>query len=113
MYENIYYSPEKFGLEIVGDIEWAEPNYSFDFTAVWKKSRGEYYLASDSGCSCPAPFENYTSVEDLEGPFDKAGLRSRLDSLIQENKTDGSMYSYGKSEALLRKDARAILDRLK
>src|SRR6476469_4897948 len=109
MYENIYYNPERFGLEIVGTIDWAEPDYSFDFTAVWKKSRGEYYLASDSGCSCPSPFEDFTSVEDLQGPYNKTQLKEALGRLVDENKKT-ERYSYRISEAELRKNVRAVLD---
>lgn len=65
--DNVYYSPEKFGvgLTIVGDMEWSEPDYSFDMTVVWKDADGVYYWARDAGCSCPAPFEDYTSLEEL------------------------------------------------
>lgn len=106
---DVYYQPEAFGLELVGEISWHEPCYDFDLTAVWKKSRGEYYLASDSGCSCPSPFEDFTSVESLEGPMNKDSLKSRLDQLVKEN----ANATYGYSEAELRKQSRAILNRLR
>lgn len=107
-----YNAPSKHGLELVGEISWSEPDYSFDLTAVWKKTRGEYYIASDSGCSCPSPFEDYTSVESLEGPFTKQSLDSRLKSMIEERvRPDSWHYGYSKSELL--KQKREILGRLK
>ena len=51
--------------EWLGEMQWGESSYDFDLTAVFKsKETGELYLAHDSGCSCPSPFEN-TDFEDL------------------------------------------------
>ncbi len=63
--ENPYYHPEKCGLTPVCEIEWTEPNYSFDTTVIWKAVNGKLYTASDSGCSCPTPFEDYKKLSDL------------------------------------------------
>ncbi len=63
--KNIYYHPEKFDLEIVDMIE-DEPDYDFDMFVVWKDKEGNLYYAEDSGCSCPSPFENINSVEQLD-----------------------------------------------
>ena len=71
---NVYYSPESYGLRTVGEIEWSEPCYDFNLTVVWQDvTTGAYYYASDSGCSCPSPFEDYdrsniahaTKMQDL------------------------------------------------
>ncbi len=65
---NPYYNPENLGLEIV---EQLNPNmsYEFDMVVVWKAiESGNLYWAADSGCSCPTPFEDYNSIEDLN-PF--------------------------------------------
>lgn len=32
---------------------------------------GEYYVGTDSGCSCPSPFENYNGLGDMTGPMTK------------------------------------------
>ena len=103
---NVYYHPEKSGLETVGEIEWSEPDWSFDLTVVWKKTRGEYYLASDSGCSCPVPFDDYTSVESLEGPYTKSALKYQLEALVKEN-------SYRDNSVDLLLQVRSLLDRIK
>lgn len=107
---NIYYNPEAFGLEVVGDFEWSEPDWSFDMLVVWKESRGKYWIGEDSGCSCPSPFENITDINELDGPFNKDSLRKRIDFLIEERTSKG--YSYGYSKAELKKFASDILSRL-
>ena len=63
---DLYYQPEQFGLTMLGEIEWSEPCYDFDLTAVWVDADKKLYWASDSGCSCPSPFEGFTSVADAE-----------------------------------------------
>lgn len=63
---NIYYDAEKHGLVTIAAIDDAESCYSFDLTVVWKNPEtGEKYWASDSGCSCPSPFELIQSVDGL------------------------------------------------
>lgn len=61
---NIYYSPEKFGLEMVGGVELSDGNYQFDTIILLRDSHGILLYAHDSGCSCPSPFED-TGVDDL------------------------------------------------
>jgi hypothetical protein len=101
----IYSTPEDYGLETVGEFDWAEPDYSFDICVVWKESRGKYWIGNDSSCSCPSPFEDYYDMNMLDGPYNKEGLRKRLDWLIGERS-----YSYPK--AVLKKSASDILSRL-
>jgi hypothetical protein len=62
---DVYYNPEAYGLRIVAELD--EPNLSYEFCmlVVWMDEHGEAYFAQDSGCSCPSPFENYHSIEDL------------------------------------------------
>lgn len=59
-----YYNPEKFGLEIVFCADEGA-SYEFDMFVVWKDTNGEFYYATDSGCSCPSPFEWATGLESL------------------------------------------------
>lgn len=106
---NIYYNPEAFGLELVGEIEWRECYYEFDFLAVWKEKRGQYWIGQDSGCSCPSPFEDVTDINELDGPYNKDGLRKRLDWLVKDQVENG-YGSYPESE--LKKSASEILSRL-
>ena len=106
---NIYYNPEAFGLELVGEFEWTEPCWSFDTLAVWKERRGRYWIGEDYGCSCPSPFEDVTDVNQLDGPYTKEGLRKRIDYRIAEKTSE---YRYGYSKAELKRFASEILSRL-
>lgn len=74
---DIYYSPEKFGLEVVGAIDWSDGCYQFDMTVVWQKKdtldkSNMFYWGEDAGCSCPSPFED-KGIDDLQhGDFFEA-----------------------------------------
>jgi hypothetical protein len=70
----MYYDPEKFGLETVGEIDWSSGCYEFDLTVVWKRtSDGGFVYAEDRGCSCPSPFED-TGIDDLTVLRARGGL---------------------------------------
>lgn len=72
---NIYYDPEKFGLTTIGEIDWSDGCYCFDYTVVWKReSDGRFVYADDSGCSCPSPFED-TGVDELVVLRKRGGLK--------------------------------------
>lgn len=65
-YVNVYYDPEKLGLEIVDELDYGA-SYEFDKLVVWRrKSDGELRWGTDSGCSCPTPFEDIDGFEDLQ-----------------------------------------------
>ena len=59
-----YYQPEKFGLTPIGELDASE-SYEFNIVAVWQHTDGRFFVGSDSGCSCPSPFEDFTSLDDL------------------------------------------------
>ncbi len=63
---DVYYQAEQFGLTQLGEIEWAEPDYSFDIGVVWIDEAGDLFYGQDSGCSCPSPFEDFTSKDHLD-----------------------------------------------
>lgn len=82
---NIYFDPEKFGLEIVGEVEWSDECYQFDKTVVWRDPQSQaLFVASDSGCSCPSPFESHgrdtltpiSRTQDLIDYFEQAKRES-------------------------------------
>lgn len=55
---NIYYDPEKYGLRTLGEVEFSSGAYEFDLSVLWQDvETGAFYVADDSGCSCPSPFE--------------------------------------------------------
>lgn len=62
--QNAYYNPEKFGLTELGMID-VGGSYEFDMFIAWIDEDGQLYYAEDSGCSCPSPFEDYTTLESL------------------------------------------------
>ncbi|MBF4625509.1 hypothetical protein [Clavibacter sp. VKM Ac-2872] len=79
---NPYYDPAAAGLEILFQDDDQDACYSFDMVVIWgSPASGAVYMATDSGCSCPSPFEGYA------GP---AGLASmnRLDPTRREHMTE-------------------------
>jgi len=66
MTADVYYQPEAFGLTVLGELNDPQACYSFDDLVVWLHEDGTVYWASDSGCSCPSPFEWATKLADLE-----------------------------------------------
>jgi hypothetical protein len=67
---DLYNQPEKFGMKIIGDIDWDMEAYEFNMTVVLvDPSTGQFYTIDDSGCSCPSPFEKHTSRNDLGDPM--------------------------------------------
>lgn len=61
------FEDETTGYRKVAEVELSEPFYSFNTLVVLEKDGG-LYLATDSGCSCPTPFESHTE-DDLTGPL--------------------------------------------
>lgn len=78
--DNPYYNPEKHELEKVAEADLSEPNYSFDILVAWRDEKG-YYLGTDSGCSCPTPFEDYIGRQDMTGPLTAEQAREESISL--------------------------------
>ncbi len=54
---NPYCSPKKLGLAMF--TLQKDPDYDFNIIAFWTPGGGVVYSATDSGCSCPSPFEDY------------------------------------------------------
>lgn len=81
-----YYDAEKFGLEKIVDFELSEPCYSFDTYVVWyREDDGFYYWARDSGCSCPAPFEDFAVNMEDDGTLSLPELERGLERLTWGN----------------------------
>jgi hypothetical protein len=77
---------------------------------VWKEARGSYWIGEDSGCSCPSPFEDVHDKNELDGPYNKKGLKSRLEWIVKE-RTSGD-YHWGYPQAQLMRDVSDILSRI-
>jgi hypothetical protein len=76
---DVYNEPDHFGLELVAMIERPDMSYEFDMFGIWRDaSTGQVYNGQDSGCSCPSPFEGYTSLADLTEVKTAAELHKAL-----------------------------------
>ena len=86
---SLYYSPEKFGLSVVGEAD-AGGGYDFDKFVVWRRNYdGAILWAEDSGCSCPSPFED-ESVDTLK----VGSVRDAINDLeVWVGDRDGYRYS--------------------
>lgn len=87
---NIYYNPQNVGVRPVAEVEAYEDDYSFDLFIVIQDKDGKVYVAHDSGCSCPTPFEDHDFPQDFtevhswddvkreyDARFPEAGYRGR------------------------------------
>ena len=73
---NFYYDST-----IIAKIDVSDQNYQFDIYAVFLID-GRKYWASSSGCSCPVPFEEFTSVDQLS-PLNSAHDFESLKSAVK------------------------------
>ena len=110
---NPYESPEQFGLEHVGEIQWGPVSYDFDLTAVFYRAEGnKFFLVDDSGCSCPSPFES-TRVSDLGPALTLDEAKADLDIRNKESYTDeNGVYQYRTGPAEDQKDFIDIYERM-
>lgn len=90
---DVYHNPEVFGLTQIAIVEEDE-SYQFNMIVAWRDESGRVYWGHDTGCSCPSPFEDYTSKESLNL------LRAEsLDALAQE--VDGLSAPFGARGAFM------------
>lgn len=62
---NPYSDPQGCGLELLG-VAQREPDYDFTILALFRDlATKELFLAFDSGCSCPVPFEDFRGLADM------------------------------------------------
>lgn len=81
MSENIYTRPQKYGLEILTEGDDPDACYSFDKFVVWKDDMDNLYYSTDSGCSCPSPFESQ-GTEDLIPYLDWGSFDAAVDEWL-------------------------------
>lgn len=86
---DVYYSPEKFGLTTIGEIDWSSGSCEFDLTVVWKRDAdGTFWYGEDSGCSCPSPFDNQ-GMDDLTAVATLEEFKAQLEA---DNGEQGKAY---------------------
>jgi hypothetical protein len=72
-HSNLYYSPAAYGVEVVLDVDKSSGAYEFDMFAIWRSQIADlYYWASDSGCSCPVPFDSIDLSNACQGNLTEA-----------------------------------------
>ena len=63
---NVYYSPEDMGYHVLDSLDQAGA-YEFDSILFAKRDRdGAVFVLTDSGCSCPVPFDDLNPETDGE-----------------------------------------------
>lgn len=88
-------------LAFIADIDLAEPDYSFELLRIYvRRSDGMLLWATDSGCSCPSPFEDVTVSELREST-----LATFTDTFLRDYEPGYS----GNSVAEVRRDITAAL----
>ena len=82
-YDNPVDDPQANGfIEVVATGDFAYVSYSFSVFAVLRKEDG-LYLSTDSGCSCPSPWESHTA-DDFTGPLTAEQVREEVLSLWED-----------------------------
>lgn len=83
--QNPYYSPKLLGLDM---ISFDEPDLSYEYNtcAFWKTPDGRVFMAIDSGCSCPTPFEDY-SGRDMDEAIQKMTQIAGVEDAIGQLRT--------------------------
>jgi len=58
--------PKSCGLEIIDQLDEDDLSYEYNTIIAWRDTEtGRVYVAQDSGCSCPTPFETFEKLSDL------------------------------------------------
>lgn len=84
-----YNDPEDFGLRIIACIDLSDGYYQFDYFVVWEEiETGRLFYGEDSGCSCPAPFEDVKSIADLTPVGSHDEILSRAEYRLEDTYYD-------------------------
>lgn len=87
--KNPYYNPVNLGLELIAERELSEPSWSFDtFIVLREIETGKVYVGSDSGCSCPTPFEDHSFPQDFIEVFSWEDVKREFNNALSYS--DGS-----------------------
>lgn len=64
-YNNPYDNPSSWNLDMIAEFDKSDGSYQFDLIVIWKTDEGYLLIGTDSGCSCPSPFERVEHVSEL------------------------------------------------
>jgi hypothetical protein len=80
---NPYYDSDKLGLDL---LSFDEPGLSYEYNTLcfWVAKDGRVYSASDSGCSCPTPFEQYSgaTLDEVLPMLERVGSLAQAESIF-------------------------------
>lgn len=83
----LMYDPQDFGVEIIYEWYAVEPDYDFDIVlCVRDLNTRKFYVASDSGCSCPVPFEDHKFPADFTEVTSWADVKTFIETHYPENR---------------------------
>lgn len=87
--ENLYSTPESYGLSVFGEVDMEDGSIGqgFNMVVVWRTTDGSFVWGQDEGCSCPAPFED-TELRELEPVQSLAQLETVVRSAWGFRETD-------------------------
>ena len=82
--EDIYNNPKMHNLTQIDGLDEPDMSYSFTMLYAWLHEDGTVYYAEDSGCSCPSPFEDYTSLDYYNLYNSKHQDMGHLESMVKD-----------------------------
>ena len=68
----------------IKDYDLQEPDYSFDIIGITRRDPdGKLFWSTDSGCSCPSPWESHTEADwkplpETWSDFERSTKESRV-----------------------------------
>ncbi len=94
---NPYYNSDSLGLDPL-IFEESGLCYAYNTLCFWSIN-GKVYTASDSGCSCPTPFEQYEgdTLEDVLKNLEEVGSLREAEAILE---------NWGKAETGDKKELR-------
>ena len=103
---NPHYHPEKLGIKEMLTIDQDDMSYEFNTLCFFVHEDGRIFSASDCGCSCPTPFEDFVGATIDECNLTLVTSYPQALRIYTEWREDMDKYgakSVTKSEAELRK----------
>jgi len=79
---NPYYNPEKLGCKSISFEQGGD--YEFDTFLVLVTDDGRVFQTTDSGCSCPTPFEGYEGESVEQCGMEQIHSMDRLMELLTQ-----------------------------